>query len=189
MIGRIWSSLIGLALAVAICPALAAEVVIQDENDHYPLNDQLVYSVDPTGQTTLQELVEQGEWLEKSERVLNLGFTSAPVWVKASIRIPEATDEQWYVVIPYSLLEEAKLHVLQDGRLPAIHQITREQVLESPKHSDGYSVSLPFPEGLSGKFDLILRADSSTSLQVPLEFWREDYLIDRYSEQSFYWGG
>jgi len=189
MIGRMWSSLMILALAVAICPALAAEVVIQDETDHYSLNEGLVYSVDPTGQATLQEVMKQGEWLEKSERVLNLGFTVAPVWVKASIQIPEATEEQWYVVIPYPLLEEAELHVLQDGRLPAIYQITREQVLQGPKHSDGYSVSLPFPEGLSGNLDLVLRADSSTSLQVPLEFWREDYLIDQYSEQSFYWGG
>lgn len=185
-----WASWIILTLVVAICPAVAAEVVIQGERDYYSLNDQVTYALDPTGKATLQEMVEQGDWLDKSdEHALNLGFTSSPVWVKTAIQIPEATDEQWYLAVPYPLLEEAELYILREGRLPAIYQATAEQFLQSSRHSDGYSVSLPIPEGLTGNLDLVIRANSTTSLQVPVELWREDYRIDRYMTQSLYWGG
>ncbi|MBQ0834703.1 EAL domain-containing protein [Marinobacter sp.] len=186
MKGRSWAIL---ALAVVMSPALAAEVVIKGERNHYSLNEQLTYTVGPTGQATLQEVMEQGEWIEKSERVLNLGFSSASVWVRTSIQIPEATDEQWYVVVPYPLLKKAELHIVRDGRLPSIYQITSEQVLQRGNYLDGYSVSLPIPAGLTGNLDLVLRADSSASLQVPVELWRQDYLFDRYVAQSLYWGG
>lgn len=190
MKGTTWASRIILALVVVTCPPVAAEVVIQGDSRHYSLNDQVVYTVDPTGQATLQEVIEQGQWLAKSDgHVLNLGFTSAPVWVRTTIRVPEATEEQWYVVVPYPLLEEAELHILRDGRLPSLYEITREQALQSNKHSHGYSVSLPIPKGLTGNLDLVLRANSSTSLQVPVELWREDYLFDRYMAQSLFWGG
>lgn len=179
-----------LALLMAFFPAFAAEVVIEGEKDHYSLNGQMVYALDPTGQATLREMMEQGEWVEKSdERVLNLGFTSDPVWIRTTVRIPETTDEQWYLAVPYPLLEEAQLQILREGRLPAIHQVTREQVIQTSRHSDGYAVSLPIPKGLNGNLDLVLRANSSTSLQVPLELWREDYLLDHHRAESLYWGG
>lgn len=189
MRGKTWASLMILALAGLISQSVIAEVVIHGESDHYSLNEQLTYKVDPTGQATLQEVMEQGQWLEKSERVLNLGFTSAPVWVKSSIRLPEATGEKWYVVVPYPLLEKAELHIVRDGVLPSIYQISSRQARQSGKHSDGYSVTLPIPAGLTGNLDLVLRADSSASLQVPVELWREDYLSDRFMTQSLYWGG
>ena len=190
MKGLTWANWIVLALVVVTCPVVAAEVVIRGDSDHYSLNDQLAYAVDPTGQATLQEMIEQGRWLDKSDRrVLNLGFTNAPVWVRTRVRIPEATEEQWYVAVPYPLLEEAELHIMREGRQLPVHQITREEVLQSNKHSNGYSVSLPVPKDLSGDLDLVLRAASSTSLQVPVELWREDYLFDRYLAQSLFWGG
>ncbi len=189
MRGKTLASLMILLLGVVMCRAVLAEMVIQGEKDHYSLNEQVVYKLDSTGEATLEEVVQKSEWLTKNQRVLNLGFTNAPVWIKAAVTIPESTEQQWYVVIPYPLLEEAELYVLKDGSLPAAFQISSEQLRQSTEHSDGYSVSLPIPEGLSGKLDLILRADSSTSLQVPVELWREDYLLDRFTAHSLYWGG
>jgi EAL domain-containing protein (putative c-di-GMP-specific phosphodiesterase class I)/GGDEF domain-containing protein len=179
-----------LALLMAFGPATLADVVIEGEKDHYLLNDEVIYAVDLTGQATLQEIIEQGDWVAKPDKgALNLGFISAPVWVKTSIQIPEATEEQWYLAVPYPLLEEAQLHILREGRLPALHQVTREQVRQGSRHYDGYSLTLPIPKELTGNLDLMIRADSSTSLQVPFELWREDYLSDRHMEQSLYWGG
>lgn len=190
MTGKTWARWILLSLAVALCPAVTAEVVIEGDKNHYSLNDQLSYAVDPTAQATLQDVVEQGTWLDKSDKhALNLGFTNAAVWIKTTVQIPEASNDQWYLAVPYPLLEEAELQILRDGSLPAVYQTTREEVLQSNRHSDGYTVSLPIPKGLTGELDLFLRADSSTSLQVPVELWREDYLFDRYMEQSLYWGG
>ncbi|TGN41700.1 EAL domain-containing protein [Marinobacter confluentis] len=183
-----WMVLLILAFAMVFSPALSANVVIQGESEHYSLNDELTYTLDPTGQMTLAGVVAKGEWLDKSGRVLNLGFTDSPVWVRTSVQIPETSSEQWYVVVPYPLLEEAELHILRDGGLPSVHRVTSEQVRQSRRHSNGYSISLPIPRGLTGNLDLLLRADSSTSLQVPVELWREDHLLDRYITQSLSWG-
>ncbi|MFL1405095.1 EAL domain-containing protein [Marinobacter sp. M1N3S26] len=179
-----------LAFSLVLSPALDAEVVIRGDRDHYSLNDQVTYSVDDSGDATLQDILGQGEWTANpDDGVLNLGFTSAPVWVKMSVQIPASTRGQWYLVIPYPLLEEVELFVLREGRLPVLYQNSRQDVHETHRHLAAYSVGLPVPQGLTGNLDLVLRAASSTSLQVPVELWREDYLFDRFMAHSLYWGG
>lgn len=179
-----------LAFCLVLSTAVDADVLIGGDSDHYRLNDQVSYSVDASGDATLQDVLGQGEWIANpDDGVLNLGFTSAPVWVKTSLQIPETTTEQWYLAIPYPLLEEVELYVLREGRLPVLYQTSRQDVHETHRHLTAYNVGLPIPQGLTGNLDLVLRAESSTSLQVPVELWREDYLFDRFLAHSLYWGG
>ena len=184
---RYWLILLFLALLPV---TVDAQVVIRGDQDHYSLNDQVTYTLDPGGDGTLRGVVEQGRWLATPDGgVLNLGFTSTPVWVRTSIRIPENTDRQWYLVIPYPLLEQAELHILRGGRLPALYQGSRRDTPQTRSPLEHYYVSLPIPRTLTGHLDLVVRAESSTSLQVPMELWREDYLFDQLMERSLYWGG
>ena len=170
--------------------AQTMDVDITGGANHFELNDRLSYVVDTRGDLTLEQVLHQGQWQEKTQDgVLNLGFTNHPAWLKTTITVPQPTEKPWYLVIPYPLLEQVDLYVLKNGRLPVVYHVNSRQAAREPGNPGGYEVSLPLPRNLTGHLELILRAQSSTSLQVPVELWREDYRLDQSSTQSLYWGG
>ncbi len=182
---------IALSVLLATSAAYGADVRITGDAGHYDLNDRLSYAIDTTGNRNLEQMLrlQPGRWHQKTENgVLNLGFTNHPVWLKTSIDIPRLTSQPWYLVIPYALLENVDLYVLQDGQLPAVYHTRSGQAVQDSSQNSSYMVRLPLPANLSGHLELVLRARSSTSLQVPVELWREDYLFDKYSSHSLYWG-
>ncbi|MGM0766740.1 MAG: EAL domain-containing protein [Pseudomonadota bacterium] len=175
---------ISLFLSLAVS---GAELTVEGDAGHYSLNSHLEYLLDDV--RTLGEVVQQEPWQKKhDDSVLNLGFTDQAVWLRASLSIPEPLIRQWYLVVPYPLLEEVDLYVLTDTHRPAIYHTSRHETENRREQAHSYQVALPLPRDLSGQVDILLRASSATSLQVPVELWREDHLLARFSQRSLYWG-
>jgi len=163
------------------------ELTVQGDAGHYRLNSHIEYFLDD--EQTLSQVLQQEQWQEKQDdRVLNLGFTDQSVWLRTSLTIPEPLTRQWYLVIPYPLLEEVDLYIVRDGQEPAIYHTSRQEAENRREQTHSYQVALPLPRDLSGQVDLFLRARSATALQVPVELWREDRLLIQFSLESLYWG-
>lgn len=163
---------------------------LNNEASHHSLNQHIEYLIDPTHQWTLEQALGQDNWQPNTAgRPLNLGFTPDPVWVKGTLNIPAPLDRQWYLVIEYPLLEQADLYLLKQGYLPVRFHIDRQHSLREQDHTHGFQMALPLPMSLEGQVELVLRAQSSTSLQLPLALWREDYLHNHITWQSLLWGG
>lgn len=179
----------GLAAVSLLCACIvsAGEVTVRGDVGHYTLNDRIEYLLG--ADQTLGQVMAQEYWQEKhDDRVLNQGFTDQTVWLRALLNIPAPLSRQWYLVIPYPLLEEVDLFVLRNGQLPATYHTSRQQAERQRAQAHSYQVALPLPNELNGQVTLILRAQSATSLQVPVELWREDQLLNRFSRESLYWG-
>ncbi|GGX41488.1 hypothetical protein GCM10007392_05510 [Saccharospirillum salsuginis] len=179
-------------IVLVLLPSLgiAEQMTMHGEADRYSLNRHIAYYVDTSGDMNLVRILQQDGWRTKEQDdVLNLGFTQDPLWIRTSLSLPETISRQWYLVIQYPLLEQADLYLLQDGTLPATYHISRRQVLEDQNHSHGYQIALPLPTTLSGNMELVLRVQSTTSLQVPLALWREDHLHSYFTQESLLWGG
>ncbi|WP_166258547.1 EAL domain-containing protein [Marinobacter salicampi] len=165
----------------------AQELTVQGNTGQYVLNSHLEYFL--AADRSLEQALQRQQWQEKhDDSVLNLGFTGQPVWLRTSLNIPEPMTRQWYVVIPYPLLEEVDLYLLRDGQTPAIYHTSRQEVDDRREQAHSYQVALPLPRDLNGQVDVYLKAKSATSLQVPVELWREDHLLIQFSKQSLYWG-
>ncbi len=178
--------MVAMWLACAL-PALAETLSIDGDSGQFRLNDRIEYRLD--GTQPLEQVVQQEPWQAKSDdRVLNLGFTDQSVWIRTSLTIPAPLRQQWFLVIPYPLLEEVDLFILPDGQLPASYHTSREKAENQRKQAHSYEVALPLPRDLSGQVTLVLRASSATSLQVPVELWSEDRLLNHFSRESLYWG-
>lgn len=163
------------------------ELTAQADVGHYSLNSHIEYLLGE--EATLAQVIQQENWQKKQDdRVLNLGFTGQSVWVRASLTIPEPLSRQWYLVLPYPLLEEVDLYIVRDGQLPAIYHTSRLKSENQRKQPHSYQVALPLPPELNGQVELFLRARSATSLQVPVELWREDHLLLQFLHESLYWG-
>lgn len=177
-------------VAIALLYALTTngrELTVQDDTGQYNLNSHLEYFRD--GEPSLVQALQREQWqVKRNDRVLNLGFTDQPVWLRTSLTIPESLDHQWYLVIPYPLLEEVDLYIVRDGQQPAIYHTSRQETENQREEVNSYQVSLPLPRDLDGQVELYLRARSATALQVPVELWREDRLMGQFSLESLYWG-
>ncbi|SFM32990.1 EAL domain-containing protein [Marinobacter zhejiangensis] len=182
-----WATGLMVAMLLWSLGVSAKELVVQGNTGHYNLNDRIEYLLD--GDRSLEQVLAQGEWQEKyDDSVLNLGFTGQAVWLRTNLHIQEPLPHQWYLVIPYPLLEHVELFVLRDGRLPVVYRTSRQEAERWREQAHSYQVALSLPRDLSGPVTLVLRAQSATSLQVPVELWREDHLLHRFSRASLYWG-
>lgn len=177
-------------VAIALLFALTAsgrELTVQGDAGYYNLNSQTDYFLDDD--STLAQALQRKEWQEKfNDRVLNLGFTDKSVWLRTSLMIPKPLDHQWYLVIPYPLLEEVDLYILRNEQQPAIYHTSRQETENQREQTHSYQVALPLPRDLNGQVQLYLRARSATALQVPVELWRQDQLMGQFSRESLYWG-
>lgn len=177
-------------LAISLLFALTAsgkELTVQGGAGHYSLNNHIEYFLDD--ERTLDEVLQREQWQEKhNDSVLNLGFTNQSIWLRTSLTIPEPLNRQWYLVIPYPLLEEVDLYIVRDKQPPAIYHTSRQETESQREQARSYQVALPLPRDLNGQVELFLRARSATSLRVPVELWREDHLLFQFSLRSLYWG-
>ncbi len=177
-------------LAISLLFALTAsgeELTVQGTTGHYSLNNHIEYFLGE--EQTLDEVLQREQWQEKDDHsVLNLGFTGQSVWLRTSLTIPEPLNRQWYLVIPYPLLEEVDVYILRDRQQPTIYHTSRQETENRRVQAHSYQVALPLPRDLHGELELFVRARSATSLQVPIELWREDHLLTQFSLRSLYWG-
>ncbi len=177
-------------VAMSLLFALTAtgqELTVYGEAGQYSLNRHIEYFVDD--EPTFAQARQRQQWqVNRDDRVLNLGFTDQTVWVRTSLSIPEPLTRQWYLVIPYPLLEQVDLYIVRDEQQPAIYHTSRQETENQRQQAQSYQVALPLPRDLNGEVVVFLRAKSSTALQVPVELWREDKLLGRFSLASLYWG-
>lgn len=179
-------SMVTISLLFALT-ASGKELIVEGDVGHYRLNSTFEYFLGD--ESTLAQALQREQWQQKhDDRVLNLGFTGQTVWLRAPLAIPEPLTRQWYLVIPYPLLEEVDLYIVRDGQQPAIYHTSRQQTENRREQPRSYQVALPLPRDLNGQVELFLRARSATALQVPVELWREDKLLGRFSLESLYWG-
>lgn len=169
----------GMTTAVADTGAID----LQSGYEHYSLNAYARYLVDVEGRMTADAAAAADQWQQNvGGGVLNFGFTSAAVWIRVRLKPPAIQHEIWHLVIPYPLLEQVDLFLLRDGR----YQVFTADAVAVDMRSHYRHFSLPQTGGQP--VDLLLRVQSFTSLQIPLELWTQDFLINRQSVESMIWG-
>lgn len=122
-----------------------------------------------------------------SSGVLSFGFTSDILWVYLPLTFATAPVNKRYLVIPYPLLEHVELSAFNESG----EQIFESDLSQSRKQQrvvDSQNLSFLLPDHFVGNIDLFLRVRSTTSMQVPLELWSEDYLITRHIHETLLWG-
>lgn len=177
--------LAGMLVVAGVTTAIAnpSTVELQSGYEQYSLNAYASYLVDAKGGMDVDTVAAADQWqLNAAGGVLNFGFTSATVWVRLRLLPPALQNESWHLVIPYPLLEHADLYLLREGRY---HSVAAESITAEVR---SHYQHFPLPRSDSQPLDLLLRVESFTSLQIPLELWTQGFLINRQSVESMIWG-
>src|SRR5690606_9586381 len=102
--------------------------------------------------------------------------------------LPADAAKEWLLVIPYALLEQVEVYLLDMASNQPLYQVTGESARAAAAGTATYYQSFALPNTLEGPVRILVRAESTTSLQVPLEIWSQDYLVQRQVMETLYWG-
>lgn len=167
----------------AASATLLATVALPAGYNQYSLNAYASYLIDSKGEQTPEQINRETRWQRNvAGDVLNFGFTDAVVWVKLDLDIPSEKTDEWHLVLPYPLLEQVNLFVVSnaDGTL-------QEQIPDNAKLRSHY-LHFALPPSNGTPLLLLLRVQSFTSLQVPLELWSQSELVNHQSTEATIWG-
>ena len=184
-----WLPLLGLFLVSPSLIAADAVVVQDDQYEYYNLDAYLSYLVDGSGRVTLRDALASDHWLRNtSGGVLNFGFAEQAVWLQVPLVITSPPHRRWYLVIPYPLLQNVKLYLLRQPQGTLVWQTDLRALRSGEQRLRANKLAFQLPEQLQGQFTVLLRVQSSTSLQIPVELWSRDYLVERQILEASLWG-
>ncbi len=203
-----------LVLLVLLGPGFASLLATAEprgSNAATPLNRERItldahvqYAIAAQDRLRLEEVLAGSRWLYNTGGApLNLGFSTDGVWLQTELPALPA-GVRYHVAIPYPLLEQVEVHVLPTAAVSALAVVHADQDPEAtharrealaaitalrPPSMPSHNPVFLLPDVHEGDArTLLVHASSTTSLQVPLELWSEDYFYRRQVTETLLWG-
>lgn len=116
----------------------------------------------------LQDLIQQRhEWQKSRWEAPNLGFTIEPHWFRLKIPKDSVVPGNWYLLIEDAILTETHFWLVEGGVLP------QKETLPADTRMPIYPLKLR--SGVD--YELFLKVDSDTALQLPTKLLNEYDLV------------
>ena len=166
--------------------AASAHITLSPQTPHYTSAGALYYIEDPLGQWSLPYLLEQNIPLQPYPKaVFNEGFTASAYWLRLDVDGSQSPDEEWLLEINYPLLDVVNIYLLDKN-----NQLIREYPLgdlhpfaDRPFTHRNFIVPLNFREHPWQR--LLINVETSSSMQVPLNFWEVNHFVDQRSNEQY----
>jgi signal transduction histidine kinase/DNA-binding response OmpR family regulator len=115
------------------------------------------------------------------------GFTGSVYWVKLTVQNQLDEPVDWFLDLRYPLLDSVDLYVLQDdGTFAHQHQGDRQPFDARPL--DFRNFVFPLTQRANERQTYLLRVESSSSMNLPLHFWRPDRFFEFSIKEEFLFG-
>ena len=123
------------------------------------------------------------------ERSASFGFTSATVWLRTSLVLPDTADVGWTIEVGFSQLDHVTVFLRRTGDTGEwIATSTGDRVPFADRPVAHPTFLFPIPDRLGRNVDVYVRVQSSGSLAVPLTLWRSDALFEESNASNLAWG-
>ncbi len=177
-----------------LCPS--AEALVLGEAQAYDLSPAFTYRLDDGGALSVREVLSRHEaWrfrpLRQGATTPNFGYQSSTLWLKADLDVTAHAQDHWLMQVANPQLDRIEVFVLEPGgrlsrsvggdELPFSERIVPHRHLVFPLVFNG-----------TGPRTLVLRVQSSSSLQIPVTLLQPQALLSQdhrlYSLLSLYFG-
>ncbi|MCG8317665.1 MAG: EAL domain-containing protein [Pseudomonadales bacterium] len=168
----------------------AMELALKDDHQYAYLNinPYVSFYEDFSNEETIETMLSTNHWTKNSRgNVLNFGFVKHSVWIRFPANLIPNTDSMWHLLIPYPLLENADLFMIDKTNTTVWHQ-SLEQTNRKKTNLNTHQINFALPNAYPDNATLYLKVRSSTSLQVPLELWEHHHLVQQQNLETLLWG-
>lgn len=175
-------------LLLAISPASFA-VQWPGEDAPLELQSQTQFWVDESGEATIGNVLNlpASSWQQEGPAAISHGFVDEPYWFRTHVRNPTNRTQTTYLEIGYPLLRVIDFHVFSDGK--QIKQLTMGNHLpfgQRPVKHRNFVVPLELEPGQA--ITIIMRVETSSSLQLPLRLWNPDSFLEQEQADVLFYG-
>jgi len=164
-------------LILALLPALAAAVELDEHTRHLPLGQHMRVFEDPFGDAQIDEVASpafESHFLPHRTAVFNAGYSRSAHWVRVDLHYRPQTVQgarRWLLEVAYPPLDSLQLY-LPDGK--GGYRLARDTGDTRPWASreigqGNYLFEVQLPTDRPQR--LYLRVQSEGSIQVPLSLW------------------
>jgi len=164
-------------LILALLPALAAAVELDEHTRHLPLGQHMQVFEDPLGDAQIDEVASpafESRFQPHRTAVFNAGYSRSAYWVRVDLHYRPQTVQgarRWLLEVAYPPLDSLQLY-LPDGK--GGYRLARDTGDTRPWASreigqGNYLFEVQLPTDRPQR--LYLRVQSEGSIQVPLSLW------------------
>lgn len=184
--------LIMVLLCLCPVPGLAA-VALEGGRLSQAVGSELSYLRDEDGRLQRSDVLAlpASAWTRNGAEVFSQGYNSASWWLRFTVRNPTASLQRQLLEIAYPVLDSVDVWVMSGSR-------TQSQLSLGDKHAfherplDHRFFLVPLELPAATEYTVLLRVQSTSSIQVPLTLWDErayfDYDQGRLLGQGLYFG-
>lgn len=182
------------AMLLCLCSGLGmAAIELGHGKFSQPVTEALSYLRDDTGQLALADVLARpsAAWQQNGPHFFSEGYNSASWWLRFTVRNPDASLQRQLLEIAYPVLDVVEVWVMAGADIKSHYKMGDKQVFQDrPIQHRFFLVPIELPA--QAEYTVLLRVQSTSSVQVPMRLWDErayfDHDQDRLLGQGLYFG-
>ena len=158
-------------------PDLSVNPIIES----YALGPHTWFYEDTNGQLTFADISDnhfRGQWQKSEQESLSFGYTGSVYWFRLSLANDTADLQKRLLEIAYPVLDYIDIFILRDQRLLERHEFG-DQLPFASRPVDHANFVIPLDLPAQSQTQIYLRVKTGSSMQVPLQLWNYEALVER----------
>ena len=166
-------------MAWACSMAATADPILLGEADMVLVGPQVDFLEDTEGLLDIETVraADAGKWSASEQNILNFGYTSATYWLRIRVTQAGNSPERHLLEISYPVLDHIQAYIYRDGALQD-HFVMGDRLSFSNRPIDHPHFVFPLEAYSQQITEVYLRVQSSSSVQIPMNLWRGDALLE-----------
>jgi signal transduction histidine kinase len=164
--------------------------ILSSSLDNASLGESIEIFEDESCTLTIEDVIGtkiQNQFVTSNEIEPGFGFTSSIYWVKFNVSNPTSYELEWYLEIAYPLIDFIDLYV-PNGNDSFITKKTGDRLPFDSREMDYRNFIFKLSENPESEKTYYLRFETSSSMNMPLNFWSRDALIEKITSEQFLLG-
>lgn len=185
--------LLVLAFGVYLTSHLYAQntiITINSSTDYISLGNSIALLEDKSGSLSIENILEphiNSQFYASTEDEPGFGFTSSVYWVKLTISNTSDQTLDWYLEIAYPLIDYLDLYIPSEDNKFIVKK-TGDRLSFDTRDIDYRNFIFQLIETPLSQNTYYLRFETSSSMNLPLNFWSEDAFIDKVTREQLLLG-
>src|SRR5690606_6575872 len=171
-----------LTLSLANALSVHAETLtLSPEQTLLRLGTHAEYLEDPQGAFSIDAVAAQASgWQASTKQVLNFGYTASTYWIRLGLSLEpqeQARALAYVLELAYPVLDHVDAYVFRQGVQTAHYQMG-DKLPFAQRPIDHPNFAIPLKLDADAVTEVYLRVQSSSSIQVPLNLYRNQALVE-----------